>query len=100
MDWEINFFTKNIVMYDWSDTQTYTALQVDLHFFNIVLLLVSKHKSEGRYSLSRIEAWDLNEEILNLVSKLDIDGKNLVLVSKHETQRQTFSISSRSMRLK
>ena len=26
MDWEINFFTQNIAMFDWSDTQTYVVV--------------------------------------------------------------------------
>ena len=56
-------------------------------FFNIVLVLVSNHESEDRKSHSRLEAIDQKTEILDLVSK-------------HETERQKFSISSRSMRLK
>ena len=56
-------------------------------FFNIRLGLVSKHESEDRNSRSRLEAYDWMEEILDLVSK-------------HETEGKKFSISSRSMRLK
>ena len=55
-------------------------------FFNILLGLVSKHENEDRNSRSRLEAWDRREEILDLVSK-------------HETEGKKFSISSRSMRL-
>ena len=67
---------------------------------HIVLLLVSKHESEDGNSRSLLEAWDLKEKILNFVSKHKTDWKILVLVSRYETQRQKFSISSRSTRLK
>ena len=51
------------------------------------LALVSKHEIVRSNSHSRLEARDRETEILDLVSK-------------HETERKKFSISSRSMRLK
>jgi len=55
-------------------------------FFNILLSLVSKHESEDRNSRSRLEAWNRREEILDLVST-------------HETEGKKFSISSRELKL-
>ena len=54
-------------------------------FLNILLGLVSMHESEDRNSRSHLGAWDWKEEILDLVSK-------------HETEREKFSISSRELK--
>ena len=47
-------------------------------------------------SQSRLEFRDIRNKILDLVSRLKIQWKNLVLVSRNETERRQFSISSRN----
>ena len=83
----LNGFAGNLRRRNQSFDQTFRS---HFHFhphYTVSCWKVTFCVSEDGNSRSRLEAWDQREEILDLVSK-------------HEIERKKFSISSRSMRLK